>query len=128
MEERRPFDDLFEIPIWETPVVVAQPKSLLAPIEGVPHATPALIQTTVDPTRFARSAAKKAREKSTRSQVESERRHHGGAHDARRRVVDSPLLVVDRHAVSPQASTSYAAPSSSSVAPNRCAWRSNIVL
>jgi hypothetical protein len=70
VQERRPFDDLFEIPIWETPLVVAQPKSLLAPIEGVPHATPALIQTTMDPTRFARSAAKSAREKSTRTQVE----------------------------------------------------------
>jgi hypothetical protein len=70
VEERRPFDDLFEIPLWETPVLVQQPPSLLAPIEGVPHATPALIQTTMDPTRFARSAAKSAREKSTRTQVE----------------------------------------------------------
>jgi hypothetical protein len=70
VQERRPFDDLFEIPLWETPVVVSQPASLLAPIEGVPHATPALIQTTMDPTRFARSAAKSAREKSTRTQVE----------------------------------------------------------
>ena len=70
VQERRPFDDLFEIPLWETPVVVVQPPSMLAPIEGVPHATPALIQTTMDPTRVARSAAKSVREKSTRTQVE----------------------------------------------------------
>ncbi len=127
VEERRPFDDLFEIPLWETPVVVSQPPSLLAPIEGVPHATPALIQTTMDPTRFARSAAKSAREKSTRTPGRA--RHRAVLRGAARRgVVDFPLLVVDGHAVIPQASTSYAAPSSSSVAPNRCAWRSNIVL
>jgi hypothetical protein len=70
VQERRPFEDLFEVPLWETPVIVSQPASLLAPIEGVPHSTPALIQTTMDPTRFARSAAKSAREKSTRTQVE----------------------------------------------------------
>jgi len=70
VEERRPFDDLFEVPLWETPVVVSQPPSLLAPIEGVPHATPALIQTTVDPGHFAQSATRRAREKSTRTQVE----------------------------------------------------------
>jgi hypothetical protein len=70
VQERRPFDDLFEIPAWETPVIVTQAPSMLAPIEGVPHATPALIQTTMDPTRFARSAAKGARDKATRTQVE----------------------------------------------------------
>jgi hypothetical protein len=70
VEERRPFDDLFEVPLWDTAVLVPQAPSLLAPIEGVPHATPALIQTTMDPTRFARSASKRAREKSTRTQVE----------------------------------------------------------
>jgi hypothetical protein len=70
VQERSPFDDLFEIPLWQTPVVVSQPASLLAPIEGVPHATPALIQTTMDPTHFAKSAAKSARAKSTRTQVE----------------------------------------------------------
>jgi hypothetical protein len=70
VQERRPFDDLFEIPLWETPAVAPQPPSLLAPIEGVPRSTPALIQTTMDPTRFARSTVKKAREKSSRTQVE----------------------------------------------------------
>jgi hypothetical protein len=70
VQERRPFEDLFEVPLWQTPVIASQPASLLAPIEGVPHSTPALIQTTMDPTRFARSAAKSVREKSTRTQVE----------------------------------------------------------
>ena len=70
IEERRPFEDLFDVPIWETPVLVRQAPSLLAPIEGVPHATPALIQVSVDPTRFAKSAAKSARDRNTRTQVE----------------------------------------------------------
>ena len=70
IEERRPFDDLFDIPLWQTPVLVRQAPSMLAPIEGTPHPSPALIQSTVDPTRFARSATKKVREKSTRTQIE----------------------------------------------------------
>lgn len=70
IEERRPFEDLFDVPIWETPVLARQPPSLLAPIEGVPHATPALFQVSVDPTRIAKSAAKSARDRNTRTQVE----------------------------------------------------------
>jgi hypothetical protein len=70
IEERRPFEDLFDVPIWETPVLVRQAPSLLAPIEGVPHASPALFQVSVDPTRIAKSAAKSARDRNTRTQVE----------------------------------------------------------
>ena len=70
IQERRPLDDLFEIPLWETPILVRQQPSMLAPIEGVPHATPALIQSSVDPTRLTRSAARSVRERNTRTQVE----------------------------------------------------------
>jgi hypothetical protein len=70
VQERRPFDDLFEVRLWETPAVVPAPRSTLAPIEGVPHSTPALVQYTVDPGNFAKSAAKTVREKSVRSQVD----------------------------------------------------------
>jgi hypothetical protein len=70
IQERRPFDDLFEVRLWDTPAIGPGPSSTLAPIEGVPHSTPALVQYTVDPGNFAKSAAKTVRDKSVRSQVD----------------------------------------------------------
>jgi hypothetical protein len=70
IQERRPLDDLFDVPLWDTPAVVRQPASTLAHIEGTPGNTPALIQTTVDPGSLAQSAAKTARARIARTQTE----------------------------------------------------------
>lgn len=70
IQERRPLDDLFEIPLWDTPPVMRTTPSTLAHIEGTPGPTPALIQTTVDPGGLARSATNKAKAHATRSQMD----------------------------------------------------------
>jgi hypothetical protein len=70
IRERGPFDDLFEVPLWDTPPTFTMAPSMLAPIEGVPKSTPALFQIGVDPGGLVRSATKKAQARSARAQTE----------------------------------------------------------
>lgn len=70
IQERRPLDDLFDMPLWDTPAPVRQPASTLAHIEGTPGNTPALVQMTVHPGGLIQSAANSARTRITRTQTE----------------------------------------------------------
>ena len=70
IQERRPLDDLFDIPLWDTPHVTRPAPSTLAPIEGTPGTTPALFQTSVDPGGLARSTKKRLQDRTARTQME----------------------------------------------------------
>jgi len=70
IQERRPLDDLFDIPLWDTPAITRQAPSMLAHIEGTPGNTPPLFVTSVDPGGLARSAKKHLQDRSARSQTE----------------------------------------------------------
>jgi hypothetical protein len=70
IQERRPLDDLFDIPLWDTPPVVRQTPSMLAHIEGTPGNTPPLITTSIDPGGLAQSAKKRLQDRTARSQTE----------------------------------------------------------
>lgn len=70
IQERRPLDDLFEIPLWDTPPVTRQAPSTLAHIEGTPGNTPPLFVTSIDPGGLARSAKKYLQDRTARVQTE----------------------------------------------------------
>ena len=70
IQERRPLDDVFDAPLWETGPVARSTPAPLAHIEGTPGNTPALVQASVDPTGFARSARKTAQARATRTQTQ----------------------------------------------------------
>jgi hypothetical protein len=70
IQERRPTDDLFDIPLWDTPAVTRQAPSTLAHIEGTPGNTPPLFVMSVDPGGLAKSARKYLQERTARTQTE----------------------------------------------------------
>jgi hypothetical protein len=70
IRERRPMEDLFETPLWDTPPVTRQAPSTLARIEGTPGSTPPLFQTGLDPAALTRSASKRLKDHTARTQTE----------------------------------------------------------
>jgi hypothetical protein len=70
IQERRPLDDVFDAPLWDTPSVTRTAPSTLAHIEGTPGNTPALFQVSVDPGGMAHSAKKKLQDRTARTQTE----------------------------------------------------------
>jgi hypothetical protein len=70
IQERRPLDDVFDTPLWDTPPVSRPAPSTLAHIEGTPGNTPPLFVASIDPGGVAKSAKKKLQDRTARTQTE----------------------------------------------------------
>jgi hypothetical protein len=71
IQDRRPLDDVFDVPLWDTPKIGHTPApSNLAHIEGTPGNSPPLFSMSVDPGGFAHSATKAAKAKAVRTETE----------------------------------------------------------